>query len=203
MDIFLTIEEALSSAEERILIGIIGEPGSGKSTLTEKIRERFPTRELAIVSMDGYHLSNKILNERGIRNVKGAPQTFDALGFTELLRRIKTTTQETIFYPIFHREIEESIAAEGEITPEVKVVVVEGNYLLHPHDGWGGVSELLDKSFYIDLPDEIRIHRLILRHAKYGKTLDEAKSWALGSDEANASIIRLGKSGATEIISGS
>lgn len=200
MSIFSAIEEGLHTSGSRVLIGIIGEPGAGKSTLVEKIKEKFPTDELAVFSMDGYHLSNAVLNERGIRNVKGAPHTFDALGFTEILKRIKAQTNEVIFYPVFHREIEESIAAEGQINPEVKVVVVEGNYLLHPNDNWGGVAPLLDKSFYIDLPQDVRHERLIARHAKYGKTLEEARTWALGSDEKNAETIRATKQFATGVI---
>ena len=189
MSIFEDIEIALR-ADERTLLGIIGEPGAGKSTLVEQIKERFPGNEIAILPMDGYHLSNKVLLEKGIRNIKGAPQTFDALGFVSLLKRVKHNKEENIYFPVFHREIEESIANEDVISPEVKVVIVEGNYLLYPEMGWGGVRELLDSSYFIDIPQEIRIERLIARHERYGKTPQEAHDWALGTDEANAKLIR-------------
>ena len=124
MSIFEDIESALK-ADKRTLFGIIGEPGAGKSTLVEQIKEKFPGDSVAVLPMDGFHLSNKVLIERGIRNIKGAPQTFDALGFVALLERVKANLEEDIFIPVFHREIEESIANEAVITSEVRVVIVE------------------------------------------------------------------------------
>ncbi len=199
MSIFEDIESALK-ADKRTLLGIIGEPGAGKSTLVEQIKEKFPGNSVAVLPMDGFHLSNKVLIERGIRNIKGAPQTFDALGFVALLERVKANLEEDIFIPVFHREIEESIANEAVITSEVRVVIVEGNYLLFPEMGWVGVRELLDMSYYIDLPQEIRIERLIARHEKYGKTSQEAHDWVMGSDEANARLIRATKELASKVI---
>ena len=199
MSIFEDIESALK-ADKRTLLGIIGEPGAGKSTLVEQIKEKFPGNSVAVLPMDGFHLSNKVLIERGIRNIKGAPQTFDALGFVALLERVKENLEEDIYIPVFHREIEESIANEAVITSEVRVVIVEGNYLLFPEMDWGGVRELLDMSYYIDLPQEIRIERLIARHEKYGKTSQEAHDWVMGSDEANARLIRATKELASKVI---
>ena len=199
MSIFEDIESALK-ADKRTLLGIIGEPGAGKSTLVEQIKEKFPGNSVAVLPMDGFHLSNKVLIERGIRNIKGAPQTFDALGFVALLERVKANLEEDIFIPVFHREIEESIANEAVITSEVRVVIVEGNYLLFPEMSWGGVRKLLDMSYYIDLPQEIRIERLIARHEKYGKTSQEAHDWVMGSDEANARLIRETKELASKVI---
>ena len=47
----------------------------------------------------------------------------------------------------------------------------------------------LDKCFYIEIDDEIRLQRLIDRHIRYGKSAVEAKAWSLGSDETNARFI--------------
>jgi pantothenate kinase len=199
MSIFDDIESALKG-NKRVLLGIIGEPGAGKSTLVEEIKAKFPTNELAVLPMDGFHLSNKVLIENGIRHLKGAPQTFDSRGFVALLNRVRNVVDQNIYIPVFHREIEESIANEGVITPEVKVVIVEGNYLLYPELGWGGVQELLDSSYFINISQEVRLERLIARHEKYGKTPEEAREWSLGSDEANAELIRSTKGRATNII---
>ena len=199
MSIFEDIEIALQG-NKRTLFGIIGEPGAGKSTLVEEIKAKFPTNELAVLPMDGFHLSNKVLIENGIRHFKGAPQTFDSRGFVALLNRVRTVVDQNIYIPVFHREIEESIANESVITPDVKVVIVEGNYLLYPDLGWGGVQELLDSSYFINISQEVRLERLIARHEKYGKTPEEAREWSLGSDEANAKLIRSTKGLATNII---
>lgn len=187
--IITQIREKLDSTHGRIIIGIIGKPGAGKSTVTNEISKHFDRDLLSTVSMDGYHLSNEVLLELGIHNRKGAPDTFDILGFSQLLNRIKHEQESTIYFPIFHREIEESIYAEGKIVPDTKVVLVEGNYLLSDDYGWNQVREQLDFSWYIHVPEELRQARLIARHVEYGKTEEEAMSWALGSDEQNALYI--------------
>lgn len=172
----------------RKILGLVGKPGSGKSTVAKLLCERLGAKA-KVVPMDGYHLSNLVLHDLGRRNRKGAVDTFDALGYTLLLKRIKTEPQSTIYYPVFHREIEESIAAEGVVSPDVELVIAEGNYLLHAQDHWGGVREFLDECWYVDLDDAVRIERLIQRRLGLGNTREEAVAWATGSDEVNAQVI--------------
>jgi pantothenate kinase len=172
----------------RKILGLVGKPGSGKSTVAQVLCARLGARA-QVVPMDGYHLSNKVLRELGRAGRKGAVDTFDAPGYTRLLERIRNETQTIIYYPIFHREIEESIAAEGVVAPDVELVITEGNYLLHSQDGWGGVRALLDESWYVDIDDTVRIERLIRRRLDLGNTQEEAAAWATGSDEINAQII--------------
>jgi pantothenate kinase len=145
--------------------------------------------QAAILNMDGYHLSNLALRELDRADRKGAPDTFDALGFTEILKRVKQEVDQDIYFPVFDRAIEESIAAQGVIAPSVKLVITEGNYLLHNGDNWGGVKKLLDESWFIEVDDSLRIERLVNRHHKFGKSKAEAHSWATGSDENNAKIV--------------
>jgi pantothenate kinase len=172
----------------RKILGLVGKPGSGKSTLARLLATRLGTKA-QVVPMDGYHLSNMVLRELGRASRKGAVDTFDAPGYTVLLERIRTEPQTIIYYPVFHREIEESIAAEGVVSPDVELVITEGNYLLHSQDSWGGVGEFLDESWYVDIDDKMRIERLIQRRLHLGSTQEQAISWATGSDEINAQVI--------------
>lgn len=188
-----TMDAALERAKllmgnGRKILGLVGKPGSGKSTLAKLLAERLGAKA-RIVPMDGYHLSNHVLRELGRADRKGAVDTFDALGYTMLLKRIRHEANAVIYYPVFHREIEESIAAEGVVSPDVELVITEGNYLLHPNDSWGGVRELLDESWYVDVDDTIRIERLVQRRLGYGNTREEAIHWSTGSDEVNARVI--------------
>ena len=188
-DFFDDISSILASNSERTLIGIVGKPGAGKSTVVDAVIKKFPIPDVAIIPMDGYHLSNETLLEMGARDRKGAPDTFDALRFTELLNQVKTKPNEEIRFPIFHREIEASVENEGVVLTNARVVITEGNYLFSTDHNWSGVFPLLDHTYYINIAEEIRIARLIARHHAYGKSIEDAESWARGSDEANARFI--------------
>jgi pantothenate kinase len=182
------VTELLNNANGRIIIGIVGKPGAGKSTLSSYLMEKLPKEFVALVPMDGYHLSNRELDALGRRNRKGAPDTFDSNGYAALLQRIATSNDD-VYFPIFHREIEESIAAEGVVTAKTKIVLTEGNYLLHDEDGWKNVAPILTESWYVEVDDVVRLERLVDRHHFYGKERQAAYDWAHGTDENNAQLV--------------
>jgi pantothenate kinase len=176
----------------RTIIGIVGKPGGGKSTLSKYLLKGMDQSLVSVVPMDGFHLSNKVLKDLGRSDRKGAQDTFDVKGFKTLIERIKLDSLNPVYYPIFDRAIEESIAAQGVVYPSTRVVIVEGNYLMHDQNGWEEVSPLLDQSWYAYLDEDIRISRLISRHIAFGKDPESAKAWAKGSDQVNAELIELG-----------
>jgi len=186
----IVVERAAES--QRTIIGIIGKPGGGKSTLSKYLLKGIDPTLVSVVPMDGFHLSNKVLKELGRSDRKGAQDTFDVKGFTTLIERIKMDSAYPIYYPIFDRSIEESIASQGVVYPSTRVVIVEGNYLMHDKDGWQEISPLLDQSWYAFLDEDLRISRLISRHIAFGKDPESAKAWAKGSDQVNAELIELG-----------
>lgn len=186
---------------ERIILGVVGKPGAGKSTVTSYLLDNLPEDEAVLVPMDGYHLSNKLLQKFDKANRKGASDTFDALGFSQLLKRIKNDTASDIYFPIFHREIEESIVAEGVVFSNTKLVITEGNYLLLDSDGWQDVAGQLTESWYIQVDDDIRWERLMARSMKYGRDPETAYRWTHGSDENNAKKVETTKNKANVILS--
>jgi pantothenate kinase len=194
------IQNHLENSSERVLIGIIGKPGAGKSTLSKFLMAKLPKEFVTVVPMDGYHLSNKVLKDLKRADRKGAPDTFDVAGFISLVKRIRTEQTQNIYYPIFDRAIEESIAAQGVVTSATKVVIIEGNYLLHDDGGWEVCNDLLDESWMVDVDDDKRISRLISRHIAYGKDPDAAKAWAKGTDEVNAKLIERGRNRADFVV---
>jgi pantothenate kinase len=187
--LFEQIQSILDGQSARTLIGIVGKPGAGKSTVVEEIQKRFDSSKVSIIPMDGFHLSNEELISLGRRERKGAPDTFDVEGFTSLIMRVKQIKNEDLAFPIFHREIEASVENEGIVSKESRVVVIEGNYLFSTEHNWDQVYPLLDHTWFIEIDDEVRIERLIARHIRYGKTPEEAEAWSRGSDEVNARFI--------------
>ena len=203
MSVDLLVEEIntlLHGNNPRTIIGIVGKPGAGKSTVVSEIQNRFSADEVAIIPMDGYHLSNEELIELGRRNRKGAPDTFDVVGFISLITKVKNEIAKDHTFPIFHREIEASRADEGLVPRNIKVIIIEGNYLFSEEYNWNKVFPLLDQSWFIEIDDEVRMQRLIARHIKYGKLPQEAEDWSRGSDEANAKFIAKTASRAERII---
>jgi pantothenate kinase len=203
MSVQLLVEEIdslLQGSKPRTMIGIVGKPGAGKSTVVSEIQNRFSADEVAIIPMDGYHLSNEELIELGRRDRKGAPDTFDVAGFISLITKVKNEIAKDHTFPIFHREIEASRADEGLVPRNIKVIVIEGNYLFSEEYNWNKVFPLLDQSWFIEIDDEVRMQRLIARHIKYGKTPQEAEDWSRGSDESNARFIEKTASRAMKII---
>ena len=194
------IKTLLEGSSPRTIIGIVGKPGAGKSTVVAEIQNQFESNDVAIIPMDGYHLSNEELIELGRRNRKGAPDTFDVSAFVSLLRSVRNEINKNHTFPIFHREIEASKEGEGLVPAGAKVVVVEGNYLFSQEYGWHEVFPLLDQSWFISIDDEIRMRRLIARHIAYGKTAQEAEEWSLGSDEMNARFIEKSANRAEKVI---
>jgi pantothenate kinase len=181
----------------RALLGLVGPPGSGKSTLAAALQAEF-AQVSQVVPMDGFHLANVELERLGRRGRKGAPDTFDSAGYVALLRRLLAQPDDEIVYaPEFRREIEEPIANAIPIFPRTQLIITEGNYLLLADGPWAQVRELLDEIWYVDIPDEVRVHRLTKRHEQFGRSPDEAVSWVANTDEPNARLIEASRARAS------
>ncbi|ATO16551.1 nucleoside/nucleotide kinase family protein [Micromonospora sp. WMMA2032] len=189
---------ALAGDGPRQLLGIAGAPGAGKSTLAERIvAEVGPTARL--VPMDGFHLAGSALARLGRTGRKGAPDTFDVNGFVTMLRRLRRLEPTSVWAPEFRRDLEEPVAGAIEVPPEVRLVVTEGNYLLLRDDPWEEVRSLLHQAWFLDLDAELRLRRLTARHEAYGKSPEQARAWALGSDEENARLVA-GTAGQADLV---
>lgn len=178
--------QALLDRGGRRLLGIAGEPGAGKSTLAQQLAQALGAAAM-VVPMDGFHLANAELKRLDRDARKGAPDTFDAAGYVALLARIQRAPPgETVYAPAFHREIEEPIAGEIAVPPEVALVITEGNYLLLDEDAWPGVRQHLDEVWFVQVDPQQRHAQLLERHMRYGRSREDALAWIEHTDEPNA-----------------
>lgn len=182
---------AVAATPGRVLIGICGPPAAGKSTLAVALADTLTVQRglsSVVVPMDGFHLSNSELERLGLAGRKGAPQTFDAAGFMHLLRRVRTG-DELVYAPAYSRTLHESIGGVIAVAPDVRVVVVEGNYLLLRCKPWHQVRPLLDLALYLEAPAATRFAALLERQLAKGLDDGAARAWVSGSDERNAELI--------------
>lgn len=180
--------QSLLAREGRSLLGLAGAPGSGKSTLAAALAEALGPLAV-VVPMDGFHLANAELVRLGRAGRKGAPDTFDAAGYIALLRRLKYPEPgETVYAPLFRREIEEPVAGAIPVEPEKRLVVTEGNYLLM--DGpFAPVRSVLDESWFVATDELQRDAWLLARHVAFGRSAAEARAWIDATDAPNARLI--------------
>ncbi len=177
------------------MLGITGAPGAGKSTLAASLVEVLAP-DAVLVPMDGFHLADAELRRLGLRERKGAPETFDAAGYIAVLRRLRERVDDVVYAPSFCREIEEPIAGAVAVGRDVPLVITEGNYLLH----WTSARRLLDEVWFAEMDEPTRLERLIQRHMVYGRTREQAEGRAYGSDQRNADLIAATRDGADLVV---
>ena len=169
-------------ADGHRMLGITGAPGAGKSTLAAHLARRHGA---TVVPMDGFHLADVELDRRGLRERKGAPETFDAEGYAVLLRRVRGR-EALVMAPSFERDLEQPVAGAIPVPEAADLVVTEGNYLLLPETPWPAVRAELDAVWHVRVDDALRLDRLVARHVRHGKDPVEALAWVETVDEPNA-----------------
>lgn len=170
----------------RALLGIAGAPGAGKSSLATALASAVPGS--VVVPMDGFHLPTSALAARGWVAERGTPRTFDAAGYLALLRSLRAGGEARA--PAFDRSIEEPVPKQILVPADCPLVITEGNYLLVDVAPWAAIRELLDEAWFVEVPEPLRIERLVARHIAYGRTAAEAYERATrGSDAHNAELV--------------
>ena len=195
------VEALLATGAPRILLGLVGPPGAGKSTLARQLQGAF-AEVSQVLPMDGFHLANSELQRLGRAGRKGAPDTFDAAGYLALLQRLRQPPRdhsEVIYAPEFRREIEEAVAGAIAIEPQARLVIAEGNYLLLDQAPWNAIAQLLDEAWYVEVDDRLREQRLAQRHEEFGRSRDDALAWVAQTDAPNARLIEASRPRATHL----
>ncbi len=181
----------LSNTDGRLIVAIAGPPGAGKSTISEYLRDAINKGGVGpavIVPMDGFHLDNAILDERGLRSRKGSPPTFDCAGFAALLGRLKNASEDVVI-PAFDRTLDLARAGAAIVRADHKILLVEGNYLLLDQEPWTELASFFDMTIFLEVPFSELERRLIQRWLDHGHTEDAARQRALSNDIPNAELV--------------
>ncbi|MCR9139268.1 MAG: nucleoside/nucleotide kinase family protein [Alphaproteobacteria bacterium] len=174
----------------RILVGVAGPPGVGKSTLSTQLCKRLADdgHAAAIIPMDGFHLDNAILRDRGLLHRKGAPETFDVMGFISLVHSLREG-KDPVPVPHFDRDADRVREAAETVDTTCKVLLLEGNYLLLDRQPWIVLQELFDLSVFVKAPQSVLRRRLIQRWLDFDHNRNDAERRANENDIPNARLV--------------
>ena len=183
------LETVLAAADkrERVLVAVAGPPGAGKSTLSSSLGRQLAAagQSASVVPMDGFHLDNETLDRLGLRHRKGAPETFDATGFLELVEKLKRNADD-VPVPQFDRT-NDRVRGNGDIVRKsCRFVLVEGNYLLLEEEPWCRLEPYFDLTVFLTAPIADLRERLVARWLEHGYDRRTAEEKAGGNDIPNA-----------------
>jgi len=178
----LAFQNLARARQQRVLVGITGGPGTGKTVLSHQVGRVLNVlagREIAIcLGVDAYHYPNALLDTRSateqgravpLRKFKGLPHTYDVRSLVADLRRLRSDEEHEVQLPVYDRQRHDPLPGALKVFPHHRVVVVEGLHLLRPEQDWDDARACLDFCTLLDLPLETCHHRVATRKIAGGR----------------------------------
>ncbi len=175
---------------KRFLVAIAGPPGAGKSTLADRVAEalRAKGESAEVLPMDGFHMDNAVLIEKGLLKRKGVPESFDVRAFLDIVKAVRAAEEE-VLVPVFDRSRELAIASARIVSPDHRFILIEGNYLLLSQGKWAELEGMFDYSIMLAPPMEVLEQRLWDRWKGYELDDEAARDKVYGNDLPNGRLI--------------
>ncbi|MGB7343883.1 MAG: hypothetical protein WBD20_06705 [Pirellulaceae bacterium] len=178
------------SKNQQFWLGVVGAPGSGKSTLSNALCKEIGD-ESVIIPMDGYHFYRAQLdvmpNAAEAYRRRGAPFTFDGKRFVRDLTFARQTRTGT--FPSFQHGVGDPVEDDIQLDPQHRLVIVEGNYLLLDEEPWCQLAKLFDETWFLQVDLDVILERLKKRFVNAGMTEAAAIERAEYNDIPNAKLI--------------
>jgi type I pantothenate kinase len=184
------------------IIGLGGSVAVGKSTtarVLQALLARWPDHpNVALVTTDGFLRPNKVLEERGIMDRKGFPESYDVRRLIRFLEEVKRGEPE-VRAPVYSHVVYDVLEDEEQVLVEPDLVILEGLNVLQTGDGGGHesgfVSDWFDLSIYVDADEadieEWYVERFFaLRATAFTDETSYFRHFAVLSDEALTSTAR-------------
>ena len=163
-----------------------GPAGAGKSVITALLEHIFATEETfqyVNLGLDAFHYPNAVLEERGLRMVKGRYDTYDTEQLLDKVRRFKAG--ESVQLPTYSRQLHEPLQDSIKITDKNTLLLLEGQWLLRDDPVWNSVRTFSSYNLFITGPAETLRENVIHRHMRGGRTPEAASAFYEQSDLLN------------------
>ncbi|MEO1467943.1 MAG: hypothetical protein AAFV86_02715 [Pseudomonadota bacterium] len=181
----------LATRPGRLMVALAGPPAVGKSQAAVTLAGQLGAagHPAAILPMDGYHFDDAVLEARGLRERKGAPETFDVAGLAHMLERLGRNDEPEIAVPVFDRALEVARAGARLIPSTTEVVIVEGNYLLLDWDPWLRLAPFFNVTVRLEAGRSLLRRRLVARWADAGLPTAEIARRVEENDLPNGRLV--------------
>ena len=136
------------------VIGIAGSVAVGKSTsarILQSLLMRWPEHpRVELITTDGFLYPNSVLEERGLMNRKGFPESYDTKRLLQFVRDVKAGTAE-VSAPVYNHVVYDVMPSHEEVVHQPDILIIEGLNVLQVGSGnTEFVSDYFDFSIYID-----------------------------------------------------
>jgi type I pantothenate kinase len=158
------------AAKVPYVIAVAGSVAVGKSTtarILQALLARWPDHpQVDLVTTDGFLFPNRVLEERGLMERKGFPESYDLRRLVRFLADVKSGRAE-VSAPVYSHLTYDIVPGEEQVVRQPDIVIVEGLTVLQTSDGRAGrapqlfVSDFFDFSLYVDA-DEADIEQWYL-----------------------------------------
>ncbi|TCP31774.1 pantothenate kinase [Scopulibacillus darangshiensis] len=162
-----------ASSDIPFIIGVAGGVAAGKTTAAAVFRELLSqllgTTCVDVVSTDNFLFPNAVLEEKGITERKGFPESYDMAALIQFLQHAKTG-QPDLTVPVYSHDTYDVSSTDKQLIHNPRIILLEGiNVLQRPHRNGPNdqfISDYLDFAIYVDAEEDSAINWYLERVEK-------------------------------------